>query len=59
MIIAAPTHRTSRHQQRLATMRHAILCGLVAVHGGGNRLFGDANSGSFCIAALQVVCSLA
>ena len=33
--------------------------GLVAVHGGGNRLFGDANSGSFCKTAFQVVCSLA
>jgi hypothetical protein len=40
-------------------MRHAILCGLVAVHCGGNRLFGDASIGSFRIAALQVVCSLA
>lgn len=55
MLIAAPTPHTSRHQQRLATMRHGPLHKLAAVHGGGIRKALD--TCSFRIAALQLVLS--
>ena len=59
MLIAAPIPRTSHRQQHLATMRRDSLQSLVAVHGDGICTPGDASSGSYRIAALQVVCSLA
>jgi len=59
MLIAAPIPRTSHSHQRLATMRHAHLRGLVAVHCGGTCLFENESSGSFRNTALRVVCSLA
>ena len=40
-------------------MRCDLLHGLVAGHGDGNGPPGSASTGSFRIAALQVVCSLA
>ena len=57
--IAAPTPRTSRYRQRLATMRWDPLHSLVAVHSDGIRLRIEGDTCSFRIAALQVVCSLA
>ena len=61
MLIAAPIPRTSHIHQRLATMRkkRLLLYHLVEVHDGGIRLCLEGSSGSFRIAALQVVCSLA
>jgi hypothetical protein len=59
IIIAAPTPRTSHHQQLLATMRRGLLYGSVVVHDGGNCLCSDTGSGSCRNTALQVVCSLA